>query len=66
MFAKLQALVEGYKSYISAGAAALVFAGGELGWLSDGQVETGLTGLGIVFGAALAAKASRIRQALKS
>ncbi len=66
MFAKLKAFVEGYKSYLAAGSAALVFAAGELGWLSDGQVETGLTGLGIVFGAALAAKASRILKALKS
>jgi hypothetical protein len=66
MLARIQSFVEGYKSYLAAGSAALVFVAGEFGWISDAHVETGLTGLGIVFGAALAAKASRILKALKS
>lgn len=66
MFARLQTFVEGYKSYIAAGLAAVVFAAGEAGWLSDGQVETGLTGIGIAFGAALAAKTSRILKELRA
>ena len=66
MFAKVKALVMGAKSYLAAGAAAVTFLAGELGWLSDAQVETGFAVFGIAFGAAIAAKGQRILKVLQS
>ncbi len=66
LLARLQALFEGKKSWIGIALAAAAFASGQFGWASPDQVETGLQVAGIVFGAGIVAKASRIAKALAS
>lgn len=57
--------VRGKKSWAALALGAAVFIGGDVGWLSPGQVESGLQIAGLLFGAGLTAKAARILKALK-
>lgn len=60
----MQAL-QGYKSYLVAGAGVLVWLGGTLGIVSPEMVEQGLAIIGILFGTTVAAKINRVAGALR-
>ena len=66
LLARLQALLEGKKSWIGIILAGLAFGAGQLGFATPEQVENGLQLGGLIFGAGIAAKAARISKALAS